>query len=176
MTDKTAYKQYILDNAFGWQVDRPVFVKVPFSAFGKQWKSGDHFNWNNETFRESDYEKILHAVYALYNVGKLHHDTAKEGQVKVGDRLGEMKPFHLDKLVRQMNAIIKKRCVTDKEFREKKIKGSRIADKQRGLLRQWIYRNHWALEEFTKIRDDILDRVENMTPSEEEEPKKEVQE
>ena len=58
--------------------------------------------------------------------------------------------------MRLTNAMVKKRCTTDKEFQNKKVKGSLIEDKQRGLIRSWINRNSWALEEYYELRDSIL--------------------
>ena len=30
---------------FPFQVDRPTFVRVPFTANGRQWDRGEHFPW-----------------------------------------------------------------------------------------------------------------------------------
>ena len=97
----------------------------------------------------------------LYNTNRLHHDSAREVQQKVGDRIGELTADEVHTLIRKMNDILKKRCVTSKEFQDKRIKQSKILEKQRGILRSWINRNHWALEEYTTIRDEMLDRANN---------------
>jgi len=155
------YKTYKQDNAFGWQVDWPVFVKQPFFMFNKQWKAGEEFNWTDQPCRSEDFHNLQQKVMTLYNTNRLHHDSAREVQQKVGDRLGELTSEEVHTLIRKMNDILKKRCVTSKEFQDKRIKQSKILEKQRGILRSWINRNHWALEEYTTIRDDLLDRANN---------------
>lgn len=154
----TQDKQYRIDNAFGWQVDRPVFVRKSFNAFGKTWDRGENFNWINQAFRAEDWEQQLHNVHNLYLSGFVHHDTSKEQQNKVGDRLSEFNPEKLYSLVQQMNYIVKAQTNSQTEYTNKKIKTSKIADKQRGILRRWLYSNGWAHEEFYKIRDSILER------------------
>lgn len=149
-------RQYMEDNHFGWQIDRPVFVKMPFSAFGRSWERGDEFNWINQNFRAEDWFQQLKNVSALYNKGFLHHDRHKEKANKVGDRLSEMNGEQLYHLVSQLNAIVKQRTTSAQEFKDKKCKSSKIDDKQRGLIRQWLRRNPWAQEDFYKYRDSIL--------------------
>lgn len=84
------YKTYKQDNAFGWQVDWPVFVKQPFFMFNKQWKAGEEFNWTDQPCRSEDFHNLQQKVMTLYNTNRLHHDSAREVQQKVGDRLGEL--------------------------------------------------------------------------------------
>lgn len=163
----SAYKQYIFDNQFGWQVDRPVWVKIPFKAFGRDWKAGEEFNWQTQPCRKEDYPQMLKNIHLFFNLGKIHHDSARDCQNKVGDRLSELNKEQLMTLVRMVNDVVKKRCVTDKEFQDKKIKQSKIVEKQRGIIRAWTYRNHWALEEYTRIRDSILDKVNDKYPEQE---------
>lgn len=151
------YRQYRFDNEFGWQVDRPVFIKLPFTAFGKKWEKGEHFNWSNYPYREEDHRKILRTINDMYLSGKIHHDSSREVEQKVGDRLGELNSEETLSLVRQCNAVIKKRVTTDKEYQNKKIKQSKLIDKQRGLIRAWLYRNAWMQEDYYKIRDQILE-------------------
>lgn len=153
------YQQYMFDNEFGWQVDRPVFVKLPFSAFGRQWNKGEHFTWHVQSYREEDHRKILRTINDMYLSGKIHHDSSREVQQKVGDRLGELDKEEIASLIRQVNAELKKRCTTDKEFQTKRIKQSKILDKQRGLIRSWLNRNNWALDIYTGIRDDLLEKA-----------------
>jgi len=149
-------KQHRIDNAFGWQIDRPVFVKVPFFAFGEQWKEGEVFNWLDQNFREQDYFRQLNNVHKMFLSGHIHHDSSKEKANKVGDRLSEMNGEQLYKLVAQLNSVVKGRTSSQQEFKDKKCKLSKIDDKQRGLIRQWLRRNPWASEDFYKYRDTIL--------------------
>jgi hypothetical protein len=154
--DRKAEKQFRIDNAFGWQVDRPVFVKTSFSAFGKTWGQGEEFNWINQHFRKEDWEQQLHNVHNLYASGFIRHNSAKEQTNKVGDRLNELNSEQLRSLVTQLNAIVKNRTSSAQEFGDKKCKQSKIDDKQRGLIRQWLRRNTWATDEFYTIRDTII--------------------
>lgn len=162
-----SYQQYLFDNEFGWQVDRPVFIKLPFFAFGRQWKQGDHFTWDVQAYREEDFKKVRRDIHNLYLSGKIHHDSAREVQQKVGDRLGELDKEGIASLIRQVNAEVKKRCTTDKEFQTKRIKQSKIIDKQRGLIRAWLNRNNWALDIYTDIRDDLLEKANSKSLVEE---------
>lgn len=150
------HKQYQIDNHFGWQIDRPVFVKQGFQAFGKQWNRGDEFNWINQTFRKEDWFKQLKMVHNLYRAGYLHHDSQREKQNTVGDRLNEMTGDQLYKLVSTLNSEIQRRSGSKEEFNRLKCKISKIEDKQRGLIRQWRRRNTWADDLFYQYRDSIL--------------------
>lgn len=154
--DRKAEKQFRVDNAFGWQVDRPVFVKTSFSAFGKTWSAGEEFNWINQSFRKEDWEQQLHNVYNLYASGFIRHNSAKEKTNKVGDRLNELNSEQLRSLVTQLNAIVKQRTSSAQEFGDKKCKQSKVDDKQRGLIRQWLRRNTWATDEFYTLREHII--------------------
>lgn len=172
MTTKE-YQQYMFDNEFGWQVDRPVFIKLPFFAFGRQWNKGDHFTWHTQAYREEDHRKMLRDIHNLYLSGKIHHDSAREVEQKVGDRLGELDKEEIASLIRLVNVEVKKRTTTDKEYQTKRIKQSKILDKQRGLIRAWLNRNSWAIDIYTDIRDELLEKANSKTlePSvEQEEP------
>lgn len=161
------YQQYMFDNELGFQEVKPVFIKLPFNAFGRDWKKGEHFNWINQAFREEDYPEIRRKVRDMYLSGKIHHDSSREVQQKVGDRLGELDKEEIASLIRQVNAEVKKRCTTDKEFQTKRIKQSKIIDKQRGLIRAWLNRNNWALDIYTDIRDDLLEKANSKSLVEE---------
>jgi len=133
----------------GWQVDWPVFVKMPFSADGKNWKSREHFNWAE---REIEPETVAR----LYAQGFIYHNSELAKVNKVGDRLGEMNSEDLYRLVVQLNAIVKERTTTTKEYNDKRCKQSKIEDKQRGLIRRFLNRNPWIVEDFYRLRDYIL--------------------
>ena len=149
-------EQYKSDNLLGFQETKPVFVKTPFAAFGKQWKPGEEFNWMVQPCKEEDWDRIRKRIQQFYKLGKIHHDSAREVEQKVGDRLGELNTEKLQSLVRQVNAVVKKRTTTSKEFQDKRLKQSKIEGKQRGLIRAWLNRNPWASEEFYEIRDALL--------------------
>ena len=133
----------------GWQVDWPVFVKVPFSADSKQWKKSEHFNWAERNIDQK-------SVASLYAQGFIYHNTELAKANKVGDRLGEMSKDDLYSLVVQLNNIVKKETTTTKEFNNKRCKQSKIEDKQRGLIRRFLNRNPWVIEDFYRIRDHII--------------------
>ena len=85
----------------GFQLDWPVFVKIPFTAGGKNLKRGEHFNWTGMVGVEAD------RVATLYAAGYIYHNTELEVQNKVGDRLSEMNGPKLDNLVNLLNVVVK---------------------------------------------------------------------
>jgi hypothetical protein len=129
----------------GWQVDWPLFVKVPFG----DWKRFQHYNW-------IDRDIAPERVASLYASGFLHHNKALEGDNKVGDRLNEMTIDQLDTLVNLINAKVKDYTNSVKEFNDRRCKKSRILDKQRGLIRRFLYSNSWITNDFYKYRDQVL--------------------
>ena len=133
----------------GFQVDWPVFVKMPLSADNKEWKRDEHFNWLERGI-EAD------KVARLYTSGYLHHNRDLEVQTKVGDRLSEMNGNQLKTLVTLINAEVKKRTSSTAEFENKRCKQSNLDDKQRGLIRRFLVSNKWITEDFYAMRDTIL--------------------
>ena len=133
----------------GWQVDWPVFVKLPLLADNKNWKRGDHFNWLERGLAQ---DKIA----TLYASGYLYHNTELEVQNKVGDRLSELAGKQLETLVNLLNTEVKARTSSTAEFETKKCKKSKIDDKQRGLIRRFLNSNRWITEDFYEIRDKVL--------------------
>ena len=133
----------------GWQVDWPVFVKLPLVADNKTWGRGDHFNWLERGLEQD-------RVATLYAIGFLHHNIELEVQNKVGDRLSEMAGRQLETLVNLLNAEVKPRTSSTSEFEAKKCKKSKLDDKQRGLIRRFLNSNNWVIEDFYNIRDKII--------------------
>jgi len=133
----------------GFQCDWPVFVKIPFSADGKNWKKREHFNWAERDLERKD-------VASLYAQGLIYHNTELAKENKVGDRLSEMNTEELKSLVTQINAIVKDRTTSSQEYNNKRCKQSKIEDKQRGLIRRFLNRNPWVIEDFYRIRDHII--------------------
>jgi len=133
----------------GWQVDWPVFIKMPVSANGKNWKRGEHFNWLEQGIPQDK-------VAILYASGYLHHNSELEVQAKVGDRLSELSGKQLDTLVNLLNTEVKARTSSTSEYNVKKCKKSKIDDKQRGLIRRFLNNSRWITEDFYRIRDNIL--------------------
>ena len=136
-------------NYLGWQVDWPVFVKIPFISNGRNWTRGEEFKWA-ELGVEQD------RVAKLYSISYVHHNPDLEKQNKVGDRLHEMGEDQLKTLVTLLNAELKSRTVSTKDYNEKRCRQSRIAVKQRGLIRRFLYSNKWCEEVYYDIRDKVL--------------------
>ena len=150
------FKQYKSDNLLGFQEDKAVFVKTPFNAYGKVWNTGEEYNWKDYPCKAEDWDKIRLRTKIQYDTKFLHHDSAREVEQKVGDRLGELNTEKLISFVRQINVIVKKRTTTEKEFQDKRLKQSKIPEKQRGIIRAWINRNNWALDDFYSLRDNLI--------------------
>lgn len=132
-------------NYLGWQIDWPVFVKVPFSGY----EQGEHFDWLSKGVDPA-------RVAQLYSIGHLYHNKDLEKQTKVGDRLEEMDIAQLEKLVGLLNAEVKSKTNSTSEYTSKKCKQSKIETKQRGLLRSFLRNNRWIEEKFFELRDNIL--------------------
>ena len=133
----------------GFQVDWPLFIKMPLTADNKNWKKGEHFNWLERGLDQK-------VVATLYASGYIYHNTELEVQNKVGDRLSEMDGRQLETLVNLLNVEVKNRTSSTTEFEKKKCKKSKIDDKQRGLIRRFLNANRWINEDFYTIRDKIL--------------------
>lgn len=129
----------------GWQIDWPVFVKIPFSDYEK----GEHFDWLTK-------DVAPERVAQLYATGHIYHNKEFEKEVKVGDRLEELDGPQLESLVRLLNVEVKGRTNSINEFNAKKCKQSKIDSKQRGLLRSFLRNNRWIEDKFFEIRDKIL--------------------
>jgi hypothetical protein len=134
----------------GWQLDWPVFVKVPFVSEGRTLKKGEHFNWIGM------HHVTEEAVATLYAAGYIHHNRELEVQNKVGDRLSEMNGQKLASLVNLLNAEVKARTSSTTEFEKKRCKKSTLDNKQRALIRRFLLSNHWIQEDFYRIRDQLL--------------------
>jgi len=133
----------------GWQVDWPVFVKLPFSADNKNWGRGDHFNWLERGLEQD-------RVVTLYATVFIPQNQDLEIQAKFGDHISEMAGKQLETLVNLLNAEVKDRTSSTSEFENKKCKKSKIDDKQRGLIRRFLNNNSWIAEDFYAIREKIL--------------------
>lgn len=113
-----------------FQFDRPVFVRIPFDGHKRTFKVGDEFKWKELGVNEL-------RVEILYNKGWLHHNSDMEVKTKVGDGLEELTVEGLHDVVNSINDKVKAKTNSKLEFDNKKCKKSKIADKQRGLIRSW---------------------------------------
>ncbi len=112
------------------QLDRPVFVRVPFVAGSRQLKAGDEFKWKELGVEES---KVL----TFYNQRWIHHNSELEIERKVGDGLEELDINGLHAVVDNINKKVKAKTQTQSEYDKKRCKKSKIVGKQRGLIRTW---------------------------------------
>jgi len=121
-------------SAIPFQIDRPVFVKVPFTSAGRSLKVGQQFKWKE---KRVDLDKVM----ILYREDYIHHNDELEDELaasqKVGDGLDELNAEELSALVDSINAKVKAKTKTQKEFLRKSCSKSKILDKQRGHIRRW---------------------------------------
>jgi hypothetical protein len=120
------------------QYDRPLFVTLTMKAQGRTFNAGDELKW-----KEIGLDKEL--VKILYREGRLRHSSTLEAETKVGDGLEVLDVDGLHNLVNGINEKVKSKTKSDAEFQKKKCKKSKIADKQRGLIRSWR-RNYGHME------------------------------
>ena len=113
-----------------FQFDRPTFVKVPFTACGRQWEKNAEFKWKEMSV---DTQKAM----TLYAIGYIHHNDELEVSAKVGDGLEALDTESLSSLVDEINKKVRLHSKNELEFNRRKCKKSKIADKQRGLIRSW---------------------------------------
>jgi len=121
-----------------FQFDRPLFVKIAFTAAGKDWGIQQEFPWK-EMSMDSD------KIQTLYNNGYLYHNEKMEVERRVGDGLEVLDIEALRILVDQINEKVKKHSRTTVEYNTRKCRKSAVPDKQRGLIRSWR-RNYGHLE------------------------------
>lgn len=112
------------------QLDRPVFVKVPFTAGGRKLKKNQEFKWKELSVDEK-------TVLTFYNQRMIYHNSDLEIERKVGDGLEELDVTGLHVVVDNINTKVKAKTSSQADFDRKKCKKSKIADKQRGLIRSW---------------------------------------
>lgn len=135
-----------------FQQNLPVFVRSfhkPFIYRGNEYNFGQEVPWMTLGMTAQQ-------VQLQFNVGTLYHNSELEKQNKVGDRLEELAGVKLDKLYNLLNAEVKKRTVSTTEYNKKKVKHSKIEQKQRALIRTWLRGNAWAEDHFYELRDQIL--------------------
>lgn len=113
-----------------FQLDRPLFVRIPVEAAGKKWEAGQEFKWKEMSMPEQN-------VMKLYNQRVLHHNSELEKKVKAGDGLEELNIDGLHAVVDSINAKVKAKTANASAYEGQKCKKSKILDKQRGLIRSW---------------------------------------
>lgn len=116
-----------------FQLDRPVFCKVPIQTRGKTLQPGTIFKW-----KETQIDP--HRVRVMYQQGLLYHDddlAAANDEKAIGDGLEELDIESLHALVDKINEKVKAQVKTEKDYITKKCAMSKIRDKQIGLIRRW---------------------------------------
>jgi hypothetical protein len=122
-----------------FQVDRPVFVRIPFTSSGRHYEVEEEYKWKEVAGISQE------KAQQLYNVGYLIHRDDIEVKAEVGDGLTGMAIEELHSLVATINSKVKSKTKSENEFNKYKVKKSTLASKQIGILRSWR-RNHGHLE------------------------------
>ena len=134
-----------------FQANVPVFVKSyrdPIHLRGKVYTVDQHFPWQAMGLEYLE-------VRNMFLAGLLYHNEDLEVKNKVGDGLAELEPAQLELLVDRINSKVKELANSSKEFNQKKCKKSRIADKQRGLLRSFLRNNDWVSEYYQEQLESL---------------------
>ena len=115
-----------------FQHDRPLYVKIPFTAKGKRYERGDNFPWE---VMKINPEK----VELLYKNDFVHHSDKLERENKgvIGDGLHELTVAQLHDLVGKINEKVLTKAKTNDEYKKKKCPKSQVHDRQVGLIRRW---------------------------------------
>jgi hypothetical protein len=145
----TQIKNGIHPSYLGWQVDWPLFVKIPFTGGGRDWMKGQEYKWLELGVNQDKVAK-------LYSIDYVHHNPDLEKQNKVGDRLQELNRTKLNSLVKLLNAELKSRTVSTKAYDEHRCRQSALDDKQRALIRRFLYSNKWCEEVYYKILEGLI--------------------
>jgi len=116
------------------QLDRPIFVRIPFEARNKTWAVGQHLPWREMNMPQD-------TIQILFNQGFLIHDEESETLMQVGDGLEAIDVEGLHQIVDDYNKRIKAVVPNDTAFIRRKCPTSKIATKQRGLIRSWRRNN-----------------------------------
>lgn len=114
---------------------RPVFVKQDgLQAAGAVWKQGDRFKWEH-------FGTPHDIIQQMFFNDQLYHNEEFEEEavtkIAIGDGLEELNVDQLHILVEKINAKVKDKVKTPKEFSLKKCPTSKIKEKQIGLIRRW---------------------------------------
>lgn len=118
---------------YPFQLDWPVFVKIPFQCRGRMLEAGSVFKWQEMGM---DWERIN----VLYTQGQLFHDPELAetlDQTSVGDGLYDLDVDSLNDIAKQINKKVKEKTKTETEFNKYKCKLSLVKEKQIGLIRSW---------------------------------------
>lgn len=110
--------------------DKTTFVKKPFLASGRTYNVGDEFPWKERGVP-------AHKAHALYRQNFLYHDDTKAAEKGIGDGLDLLNLEELHNVVNEINETVKSNTSTQTEYTKKKVKTSKIRNRQIDLIRQW---------------------------------------
>lgn len=117
-----------------FQYDRPLFVRIPFKTRNKEWEKGQHLPWK-EMNLDAD------RIQILFSQGYLVHNEEFEVVMQVGDGLELLDVAGLHDIVNDYNERLSKVTTIQKVLQVRKCPKSKLADRQRGLLRSWRRNN-----------------------------------
>lgn len=117
-----------------FQIDRPVFVRIPFKARNKLWKQGEHLPWKEMSFEQD-------RIQILFSQGYVIHSEEQEVTMQVGDGLEALDVEGLNQIVKEYNDRLTKVTTIKNVLQRRKCPTSKLADRQRGLIRSWRRNN-----------------------------------
>lgn len=117
-----------------FQIDRPVFVRIPFNMRNKTWDREEHLPWKEMNINQDTIE-------IMYASGQLYHSAEQETSMQVGDGLEAIDSEGLKQIVDDYNERIKKVVSVQSQIDRRRCPSSKIATKQRGLIRSWRRNN-----------------------------------
>lgn len=111
-----------------FQLDKPLFCKIPQRAAGRLFPAGAHFDWKRLRLGPNK-------IRTMYVDGQFYHSEELEETLApvVGDGLEELNIESLRKIVDKINEKVK--ATGNDKIRTCKI--SNIKDKQIGHIRSW---------------------------------------
>lgn len=117
-----------------FQIDRPIFVRIPFKARNKQWEQGEHLPWKEMSFDQD-------RIQILFSQGYVIHSDEQEVTMQVGDGLEAIDVEGLHQIVKEYNDRLAKVTAIKNVLQRRKCPTSKLADRQRGLIRSWRRNN-----------------------------------
>lgn len=130
--------------------DKPLFVidrHYPLISKGKTYGYKDHWPWKETGVN-------IKAAKNLFDLMKVNHVSEWE-DFNGFATVSTLTPTNLDKLILRVNDRINKLTPTKQEYNKRKIKLSKIREKQEGLCRTWRNANDkWT--EVANFYDETL--------------------
>lgn len=100
---------------------RPVFVKQDgLQAAGAVWKQGDRFRWEHFGTPHDIIQQMFFSDQLYHNPELEEEEEQQVTKISVGDGLDDLTIEQLHIVVERINAKVKEKVKTNKEFSEKK--------------------------------------------------------